>query len=279
MTFNGLGREMVGAFQRILPDVPFTMVETPGSIRNLELLAEDKADFGLSLADVAYLSYNGEFRQTLRPSKRLRAIAVLHHSRVHVLVRADSPITSVAQLRGRTIAVGPAGSGTAATAALVLAAYDVAPESVTRKTLSFTEAADALARGTVQASFVVAADPVDAVGDAMRSGARLLDLTGDESLALRKRYPFLRDDVILPRTYVGQATAVRTLSIDVLLLCRTDLAEPVVRRVTAALFAALPDLATRLDFLRMMDLGRASASPVPLHPGAAWYYRERELAR
>ncbi len=279
MTFNGFGRELMAAFQRLLPDLPFTMVETPGSIRNLELLGEGQADLALSLADVAYLSYNGELRQTLRPVRSVRGIAVLHHSRVHVLVRADSPITSVSELKGRAIAVGPPGSGTAATAELVLAAYDVRPDSVSRRTLSFTEAAEALARGEVQASFVVAADPVDTVDAAMRSGARLLDLTGAHALGLRKRYPFLRNDVILPGTYSGQPKAVHTLSIDVLLVCRTDLEEPVVRRVTAALFAALPDMATRLGFLRLMDLGRASASPVPLHPGAAWYYRERELAR
>ena len=159
MTFNGFGRELVTSFQRLLPDVPFSMVETPGSIRNLELLGEGNADLALALADVAYLSYNGEFRQTLRPIRSVRGIAVLHHSRVHVLVRADSPITSVSALQGRAIAVGPPGSGTAATAELVLAAYGVRPDSVSRRTLSFTEAADALTRGDVQTNSC-GADPV-----------------------------------------------------------------------------------------------------------------------
>lgn len=279
MTFASLGRALAGAFATAVPDIPLVTVETPGSVRNLELLGEGQADLAFSLADVAYLSYSGELRETIRPVGTLRGIAVLHHSRVHVLVRGDSPITSVSDLRGRAIAVGPPGSGTAATSELVLAAFGVPLDTVSRRPLSFADTAGALARGDVQAAFVVAADPVDAVGQAIRSGARLLEVDGPAALRLRTQYPFLRRDVILPGTYAGQNGSVHTLGIDVLLLCREELDEQLVRRVTAALFAALPELATRLGYLKLMDLDRAASSPVPLHPGAAWYYRERELAR
>ena len=67
--------------------------------------------------------------------------------------------------------------------------------------------------------------------------------------------------------------------VDVLLLTRQDLDDELVRRLTSALFDVLPQLAASHDFLRLMDARRAPATPIPLHPGAALYYRERELSR
>ena len=279
MTFSRLGRDMAVAFQKQMPDLRFAAVETPGSVRNLELLEQGGADLALSLADVAYLAYSGESRRTARPTRGLRGIAVLHHSRVHVLVSPNSDIASISDLRGRTIAIGPEGSGTAETSQLLLAAFDVPLDSVRLRSLSFADASAALARAEVQAAIVVAADPVDTVIQATKAGARILDISGPNALRVRTQYPFLRAAVIQPGTYAGQGQTVRTLGVDVLLLCRVDLDPDLVRRVTGALFTVLPDLATRLRYLKLMDLGRAPATPIPLHPGAAWYYREQELAR
>ncbi len=77
--------------------------------------------------------------------------------------------------------------------------------------------------------------------------------------------------------YSGHSRPVETVAIDVLLLCRAGLPEEFVHRLTAALFEVLPGLARQFDYLRLMELSRAPATPVPLHPGAAWYYREQEL--
>jgi TRAP transporter TAXI family solute receptor len=279
MTFSRLGQEMAQAFRGQMPGVSFVAVETPGSVRNIELLHQGGADVALSLADAAYLAYSGESRRIAGATRGVRGIAVLHHSRVHVLVAPRSNIQSISDLRGRTIAIGPDGSGTAETSQLLLSAFGVPLSSVRLRSLPFASGSEALARGEVQAAIVVAADPVDAVIRATRSGARILDIDGPNALRVRTQYPFLRADVIQPGTYTGQDHTVRTLSVDVLLLCREDLDTELVRHLTATLFAVLPDLATRLRYLKHIDLGRAAATPIPLHPGAAWYYREQELAR
>ena len=72
---------------------------------------------------------------------------------------------------------------------------------------------------------------------------------------------------------------VNTLSVDVVLLTRAGLDDAVVRRLTEGLFRMLPQLSAELPFLKGMMPERAPATPVPLHPGAALYYRERELRR
>jgi TRAP-type uncharacterized transport system substrate-binding protein len=66
---------------------------------------------------------------------------------------------------------------------------------------------------------------------------------------------------------------------DVLLLCRRDLGEPLVYDLTRTLFDAVPVLATAHGSASGIDPDRGPTAAVPLHAGAARYYREREILR
>ena len=90
-------------------------------------------------------------------------------------------------------------------------------------------------------------------------------------------YPFFRSEIIPAGAYRGQVRPIHTLSVDVVLLARAGLDDAIVRRLTDGLFRMLPQLSAELPFLKGMVPERAPATPVPLHPGAALYYREREL--
>jgi len=278
MTFKPLGEALVAAYAKVLPDVRFSVVETAGSVTNIQHLEAGDAELGLALADVAYLAYNGGGDDFATPARTIRGVAVLHPSTVHVLVPGNSAIRSIADLRGR-VGVGPAGSGTAVTSALLLGAFGVPASRVENQALPFIDASEALTRGDLDASFVVAADPVDAVRRATQSGARLVDVSGSTVQRLRSDYPFLRPGVIPGSTYPGETRPVQTMLVDVLLLTRDGLDDNLVRRLTSALFEVLPALAASNDFLRLMDPDRAPATPIPLHGGAALYYRDRELSR
>ena len=96
---------------------------------------------------------------------------------------------------------------------------------------------------------------------------------------LRTTYPFFRSEIIPAGAYPELDQPVQTLSVDVVLLARAGLDDAVVRRLTEGLFRMLPQLSAELPFLKGMVPERAPATPVPLHPGAALYYRERELRR
>ena len=278
MTFKPLGEALASAFQSVITDARFEVIETAGSVANLQRLESGGADLGFALADVAYTAFNGRGMEFPTPAKNVRALAVLHPSAVHVLVPAKSKARSVADLRG-DIGVGPAGSGTAITSALLLNAFGVSPKQITNQSLPFITASDALSSGQLEAAFVVAADPVDAVQRATNAGARLLEIGGAQVQRLRVDYPFLRPGIIPGGTYQKEPRAIQTMLIDVLLLTRVGLDDELVRRLTSVLFDVLPQLSSNHDFLRMMDVRRAPATPIPLHAGAALYYREQELSR
>ena len=246
---------------------------------SLESLQRGAADLGFAFADVTYLAFVGRLDEEPRPFDRLRGVAVLQLTVVHVLIRPGSGITSIEQLRGRRVALGPTGSGTAITAKVLLEAFGVPIAEVRGEYLPFLQSANGVVRGELDAAFVSAGYPAESVLTATRGGANLLEVSGPVVERLRTNYPFLRVALIPAGTYPTVRGPVHTVGIDTLIACSTDLTETLVYRLTKTFFDVLPELATQVDALRRMDLARAPATPIPLHDGAARYYRERELLR
>ena len=278
-SFQPLGTALGQAIERRVPLTDVVLVETPGAVTNLFAIQRGDADVGLAYADVAYMAYTGQLPDAPGPLTQVRAIAVLHVSPVHVLAGANTAIRSPADLRGKRVAMGPAGSGTAVTSALLLDAFAVPLASVTQFSLGFSEAADQLAKGSIDAAVVVSADPVDSVQRALAAGARLLDIDGPAVTSLRSRYPFLKHALIPKDTYPVLNRAVHTVGVDTLLLGRAGMSDAMAGAIAEAFFAALPELGALPMPFRFVDPVQASATPIPLHSGASRYYRERELFR
>ncbi len=277
-SFRPLSAAILKGLQAELPQIAFVAVDTPGSNSNLEYLQAGNADIGLAYSDGAYRAYIEELRHG-GGTDAARALAVLHPASVHILVRADAPVRSITDLKGRRIASGAAGTGTAFTSDTLLRFFGVPPAQATLHPLSFEGSVDALLLSRVDAAFVLSSDPVDAIRHATDSGARLIEISGPAVDRLLTDYPFFRRSVIPRLTYPRQVSPVTTVALDTLLVCRRQLDDGVVRSLTAAFFRILPNLAAEFVALRSIDLNRAPAAPLPLHPGAALFYRESELAR
>jgi TRAP transporter TAXI family solute receptor len=276
-TFGPFSEALAKGYSELAPELRIELVDTPGSVRNLEALETGAVDLGLAQSGIAYMAYNGRLPEADRPLRNIRGMAVLNSSTVHLLVRPGLRASSIDELNGLRVGVGILGTGNAVTSELLLSPYaSRAPRTVG---VVVGQTADALLTGRIDAAFTISGIPHDEVGRATRGGARLVPVNGPTIDRLRSAYPFFRSTIIPAATYANQPEAVQTLSIDVVLLTRTDLDAGLVRRLTAGLFEMLPRLSAQLDFFHGMDPERAPATPVPLHPGATLYYRERELRR
>ena len=276
--FRPFSEALVKGYARLMPDVRVQQVETRGSLGNIGALQDGTVDIGLSQAGIAYIAYNGRLRDFGRAMRGLRGIAILNSSAVHLLVAPGSPIRSIDELRGRRVGVGPVGSGAAVTSEAVLEGY-FSPGDVHEVNASVPQTNAMLLNKDLDAAFTVSSVPNDDARHLTEAGARLLPIRGPGVDRLRAMYPFLRSEIIPAGSYRGVDQPVTTLSVDVVLLARADLDDAVVRRLTEGLFRMLPQLSAELPFLKGIDPERAPATPVPLHPGAALYYRERELRR
>lgn len=276
--FSPLGVHLAGALKGKIPGLEIETVPSAGAVSNARALQSGAADIGFTFSDVAYIAFSGQLSMDPTPFDRLRGIAVLQVTPVSLVVRANLAVRGPGDLRGLRVALGPSGSGTALTATLVLKAFGLDATTVRLETIGFQEAATRLLDGTLDAMFDNAINQSDSLSRALAGGAGLVAIEGSAVASLRREYPFLKLTMISTAMYPGLAKPVHTIGIDGVLICRSDLDERLVYNLTKQLFVSLGALSEH-GALRSMEVDRAPATPIPLHDGAARYYRERELSR
>jgi TRAP transporter TAXI family solute receptor len=218
-----------------------------------------------------------------RAHTTLRGIAVLYTSAFHIVVRRDSPLKAITDLRGKRVGMVLTSTDPRAGPArldLVFNAYGVSMDELQVVRMTIGEVTDALLTRRVDSALVPTGFPHPAIVDATaRVGIRMLDVDEPAAAKVRARAPFFKPVMIPGGTYPEQPGAIHTVGYETMLLCREGLDEEIVYRLTKTFFEALPDLARSHDIMRQVDPDRASATVIPLHPGAARYYRERQLLK
>jgi TRAP transporter TAXI family solute receptor len=275
-----IGEFLAREYAQAIPTVDFTLVDVVGSVAAVSAIQHGQADIGVAFADVAYEAHAGLADHADPSLAALRGVAALQMAPVHLLAWPGTPVRRVVDLRGHRIGTGQESSGQERLAELILRAYHLEDAAVARVSVVPDTAASSLSAGVVDAAFITGYYPVTSISEAARKGAYLIPIEGEPVDRLTREYPFLRPVFIPAHTYAGQAAAIPTIAVDRLLVCRSDLDDALVYALTRALFEVLPRLpAFQRTSLRLMDVQEASATPIPLHNGAARYYRERELTR
>jgi TRAP transporter TAXI family solute receptor len=246
--------------------------EGGSSINSLIDLHQKKTDIVSPLADVVYLAYAGQLDEFRDPFDQLRGMAVIGLNTIHLLVGRNARVDTLRDLKGLRVSHGPPGSSLALITPRMLEAHGLQPADVHGERIPNTELVNRLARGEIDAAFYAAAVPASQAIVAMQDGARLIGIEGPPVEELRTQYPYLKGTLIPAGTYPNQSKAIRTISVDLVLVCRADLDEDTVYELLDAYFATRP--ATTPP-----NLERAPATPIPLHAGASRYYRQRQLAR
>jgi TRAP transporter TAXI family solute receptor len=273
LVVTGLIPEQMLASLSSVAGLPVNTVPYEGSLGIIEDLREGKVEFGAATSDAAYLAFTGQLGRRMPPFGAVRGIIVLDLKTIHFMLSSGSRAASIGDLKGARVSLGPPRGGTPLVSELLLEKHGLTLDDIDERYLQAAEAEKALSAGTLDAAFMPLVAPGAQAASAARSGARLLDIEGPAVEQLRLEYPFLLRTRLPPGTYPGQATLVKTLAVDLLLVCRADADEDFVYALLRTYFGELAKstIAT--------DLSRASAMSVPLHPGAARYYRERELSR
>ena len=275
--FAPLSTRLIEEYRRTMPDLDITEQSAVSSIDVLRMIQNDTLDFGVALADDAYRAHFGH--RADGAGSEVRGISLLQPLPMYLLVRAGSNVRSVSDLEGRVVATGPKNTSSWTLGTLVLKAFKV--DAVTIKPFNSREAAaQGLKDGSLDAIVLPGYVYPDEVTLAViRDGAYLLPIEGPPIEQLRRESPFVRV-VMIPRDiYPGQDKIIPTVGIDMLIVCRRTLDDQLAYRLTEQLFAVFPRLARVEATMRFLNLDEAPATPIPLHPGAARYFRERELSR
>jgi TRAP transporter TAXI family solute receptor len=252
---------------------------TQGSVENVEAIGQGRLEAGLVQADIAYWAYRGQkiFRGKGKQVKKLRAIASLYSEALHLVVRRDAGIKSVADLRGKRVSLGEKESGTRVDAEIVLRAYGVTPRQVKADYSKPGPATDLMRAGKLDAMFLVAGAPASAIAQlAATTPITLVPIKGRHVDRLLKRYPFFARRAIPANVYDGVGVT-QTLAVGAQFVVSADMPNDLVYGITKALWH---DNA-RVLFDRGHPEGKnirlltaLDGIAIPLHPGAAQYYRD-----
>ena len=256
---------------------------TQGSMENLRLVNNKQIESGFAQADLAAMAYGGTgaFADE-RPMPRLRAIASLFPEALHVVVRVDSPIRSIADLAGKTVAVGENGSGTAVNAKMLLAAAGFSEKDLTRRNLRPSQAAEEMKAGTVDALILAGSYPVPAIQElAAAMPIRLLSITGDIAAKLGREFSFYGPTAIPAGTYRNVDTDTQSVGFSALWIVGDDADADLIYDITRAvwsegaakLFAGIDPIGKHIRLVHALD-----GISLPLHPGAERFYREKGFA-
>lgn len=262
--------ELLSVVARESGGVQITALATEGSVDNLALLDAGSVDLALSLADSAAAGPEGD---------RLVAIGRVYQNYLQCIVRAADGITSLADLSGRVVSLGAAGSGAAATARRLLDAGDLTSTSTPPVLIErpFRDAVDDLAEGRIDALFWSGGVPTPQIADLDDlTPIRVLDTTPVLPELLQK-YPDAYVATTIPAGVYGADAPIPTIGVANLLLARPDLDDDLARRLVDVLIddaaRLVPPGSLGIQYLTPASL--IDTVPVPLHPAAERRYRER----
>ena len=283
----GVYYPLAGAMSRIVYKVKdlnlrATVESSGASVANAQLIGTGDADFALLQNDIAFYAYNGVTLSAFKdkPIKNMGAVFTIYPELVHAVVTKASGVKTVRDLKGKKVVLGPQGSGTEANALQLLEAYGLQESDVKAERIDAAAAADQLKDGRVDAAFFTTGLGSAVILDMFISGkAALVPVAGSEAEAMKKKYPFYTSVKVPANTYKDQAEAT-TVAVMAMMVARSDLPEDLVYRFTKAIFDDLKQFHAAHSAAQSLTLETAlSGNPIPLHPGAARFYKEKGILR
>ena len=273
--------DLIQRFNSAVPETHIGWRPTSGGVVAVSAVDAGQGQLGLAQSDVVYLAYRRGIEDNKYPHMNLRAIAVLWVNTFHMLVLRDSPFHSIADLKGRRVGIIPKGTSGEFSTRIVFAAYGMSSDDDVQPIYEPTDSlVPKLGSGQIDAVFSAnPLMPATAIALSQTVPLRLLPIGRAEVNRLRGSYPFLRPVTVAGNQLRGQNQPIETLGAEWLLVCRSDLSEDLVYQLTRVFFDQLPALARKHGEAALIDPEQAPAAPIPLHAGAARYYREREILR
>ncbi len=256
-----------------------TAAATNGSVANVNGIAGGSLESGFSQSDVATWAQKGTGIFEGKPNvPGLRMIANLYPETIHVVVKKGSGIKTIADLKGKRVALDEPGSGTLINARLVLAAYGVQETDIKPEYIKPNQAGDKMKDGSLDAFFFTGGAPAGAIAELASSGSgiELLPIEGPQAQGLRMASPFFATDSIPAETYKGVA-AVATLAVGAQWVTSDKVDAETVYQITRALFsdATQKTLQSGHPKGKMITLKNAvQGVGIPFHPGAERFYKE-----
>jgi uncharacterized protein len=278
-TYFPLGGAFAEVWNKDIPGVNATATSTGASVANINLLKEGNVEAVIIQNDIASYSETGTIMFDGAAFPEIRGLCTLYSEPLQ-LVTTDDDIRTVADLKGKRVAVGAIGSGVEANARQIIAAAGLDFEKdINPKFLSFSEASTGLKDKQLDAAFLVAGVPTAAIVDlSTQNDVYVVPIDGDTAKNLMETYPFYTEFIIPAETYKGQETDAKTLSVKSMLAVSSELDEELAYNMVKAIYENGDRITAAHKVGKDITLESAlDGMGITLHPGAQKYFDENNI--
>jgi TRAP transporter TAXI family solute receptor len=278
--FYPYGEGLANTLSANMSGVTATFVETGGSVDNIKQVQSGELQLGFSTVDSAYDAILGQAAYADSGKAKVCALAVLYTSLVHVVASEASGITSMEEMKGRTVSFGDSGSSTEGAADRLFEAAGLDPKAdVTRQNLSIADAANAMAAGTLDAFFWIGGTPTKAVADMLAGGTKVTFIDASEYLdALTSKYGPVYSSILVPKDAYGTETDISGIGVGNILFVDQTMSEDQAYQIVKTIFEQLDEVHALHPQASSLQLQTAvTGSSIPFHPGAIKFYTEQNV--
>ncbi len=276
-TYFPLGGALADILNKSIPGCNASAQSTGAAVANVNLLQQGKVDIAFVQSDIAYYAANGTEMFKDKKVAALQGLAALYPETVQIVTLKNSGIKSVADFKGKRVAVGAAGSGTEANARQIMEAYGVTYNDCKVQYLSFGEAASALKDGNVDVAFVTAGHPTAAIQDiATTNDVALVPVDGEKADALIKKYPFYTKVTVKGGTYAKIDQDVPQVAVKCMLAVTDKMDADTAYNVVKALYSNLDRMKAAHSAANVISRETATdGMSIKLNPGAEKFLKEK----
>lgn len=270
-----LGVALSELYAKNIPDARSQVQATKASVENLNLLAAGKGEVAFALGDSVKAGWEGDTEAGFRaPLTNLRAIGGIYNNYVQVVAEKAAGVTTITDLKGKSISVGAPASGTELNARAIFKAAGISYDDMSKvEYLPFGESAELIKNRQIQSTLSSAGLGAAFIKDlATTHEITVVEIPAD--IVNKIGAPYVAD-VIPAGTYNGQDADVPTAAITNILVTSEAVSEETVYLMTKLMFENIPALTSAHSAAAALDATKAvNDLPIPLHPGAEKYYRE-----
>ncbi len=267
-------------------NITFSAITSAGSGENISMMENGEVNFSILQGLFGSMAWQGKAKYDGKPKKDLRSVTMLWQNVEQFTIKSDfaktGNIKDLKNLYGERFSIGGRNSGSRVSAETIMDSLGIDYNKMDVQYLGYSPSSTALQDGKVQGMNTPSGPPTSAVTNAFASigndNIKVLDFDADDLAKINANYPVWTPFTIKAGTYPGQDKDINTIAQPNLLVVTKDTPEETVYLLTKTIYENLPFLNTVHKATKAMSLQKAiDGLPMPLHPGAAKYYKEQGI--
>jgi TRAP transporter TAXI family solute receptor len=268
-------------YAKAIPNVRATAQVTKASAENLNLLQAGRGELAIALGDAVSAAARGDEEAGFKTKlDKLRGISGTYNNYIQIVANADSGIKTLADLKGKKISVGAAKSGTELNARAILKAAGITYADLGKvEYLAFGESVELMKNRQLDATLQSAGLGVASIRD-LATAVNIIVIPVPADVVAKVGDAAYQPAIIPANTYTGQTTDIATAAIPNFLITHSGVSDDLAYQMTKSMYENLDTLYAAHNSAKTIKRENAvKGMPVPLHPGAARYYKEVGLIK